>query len=141
MAQYTSNIGLHQWAPSDHFLRTDFNQDFAKIDGAFGQCGTVQSRKKADKSELAALRSQVDEKTSLVIGQYTGNGTALTVTLGFRPAAVFIPIYQRYMAATFRGQAPQLVTLTDDGFTVQLGNDTIVTPNQSGSIYTYLAFR
>jgi hypothetical protein len=42
MAQYTSNIGLHQWEPSDHFLRTDFNQDFAKIDGAFGQCGTVQ---------------------------------------------------------------------------------------------------
>lgn len=42
MAQFTSNIGLHQWEPGDNFLRTDFNQDFAKIDGAFGQCGTVQ---------------------------------------------------------------------------------------------------
>ncbi len=36
MAQFTSNIGLHQWEPGDNFLRTDFNQDFAKIDGAFG---------------------------------------------------------------------------------------------------------
>ena len=141
MPNYTQNYGLHQWEPGDDFLRSDFNQDFAKIDAAVKEVETVAERKKADKSELAALRSQVDEKTSLVIGQYTGNGTALTVTLGFRPAAVFIPIYQRYMAATFRGQAPQLVTLTDDGFTVQLGNDTIVTPNQSGSIYTYLAFR
>ena len=35
MAQYTSNIKLHQWEPSDHFLRTDFNQDFSKIDSAF----------------------------------------------------------------------------------------------------------
>ncbi len=36
MAQYTSNIGLHQWEPTDNFLRADFNQDFAKIDAAFG---------------------------------------------------------------------------------------------------------
>lgn len=36
MAQYTSNIGLHQWEPEDNFLRTEFNQDFAKIDAAFG---------------------------------------------------------------------------------------------------------
>lgn len=35
MAQYTPKIGLHQWEPQDDFLRSDFNQDFAKIDAAF----------------------------------------------------------------------------------------------------------
>lgn len=34
MSSYTSNYQLHQWEPSDNFLRTDFNADFAKIDAA-----------------------------------------------------------------------------------------------------------
>ena len=37
MAGYTPNYGLHQWVPEDDFLRTDFNQDFAKIDAALKQ--------------------------------------------------------------------------------------------------------
>ena len=37
MANYTPNYGLHQWVPEDNFLRTDFNQDFAKIDQALHQ--------------------------------------------------------------------------------------------------------
>ena len=32
MASYTTNYQLHQWVPGDDFLRTDFNEDFAKID-------------------------------------------------------------------------------------------------------------
>ena len=32
MANYTEHYQLHQWEPSDSFLRTDFNQDFARID-------------------------------------------------------------------------------------------------------------
>ena len=32
MANYTEHYQLHQWEPSDNFLRTDFNQDFARID-------------------------------------------------------------------------------------------------------------
>lgn len=34
MANYTPNYGLHQWVPEDNFLRTDFNEDLAKIDAA-----------------------------------------------------------------------------------------------------------
>ena len=34
MATYTPNYGLHQWVPEDQFLRTDFNEDFKKIDTA-----------------------------------------------------------------------------------------------------------
>lgn len=35
MAQ-TEHLGLHQWEAGDNFLRTDFNEDFAKIDAAAG---------------------------------------------------------------------------------------------------------
>ena len=37
MATYTENYQLHQWVPEDDFLRTDFNEDFAKIDAALGE--------------------------------------------------------------------------------------------------------
>ena len=51
MANYTANYGLHQWEPGDSFLRTDFNGDFAKIDGALG---TLKGRVdlKAEESDL-----------------------------------------------------------------------------------------
>ena len=63
MENYPEHYQLHQWESEDSFLRTDFNADFAKIDGA-----------------LAACRHTVK-------GSYTGNGSYLQVELGFRPAA------------------------------------------------------
>lgn len=43
MATYTPNYGLHQWVPEDKFLRTDFNEDFSKIDTALaGQALTLE---------------------------------------------------------------------------------------------------
>ena len=42
MASYTQNYQLHQWEPEDNFLRTDFNQDFSRIDTALnGLAGKV----------------------------------------------------------------------------------------------------
>ena len=38
MANYTEHYQLHQWESEDSFLRTDFNADFAKIDGAIAAC-------------------------------------------------------------------------------------------------------
>ena len=71
MANYTANYGLHQWEPGDYFLRTDFNEDFKKIDQALG---AVQST-----------------KCEVVIGTYTGNGAARrTISLGFTPRAVLV---------------------------------------------------
>ena len=37
MADFTQNYGLHQWEPTDPFLREDFNQDFSTIDTALGR--------------------------------------------------------------------------------------------------------
>lgn len=37
MAEYTPNYGLHQWGSQDRPLRTEFNQDFQKIDTGLGK--------------------------------------------------------------------------------------------------------
>ena len=42
MANYTDNYQLHQWEAGDDFLRTDFNEDFAKIDAAIAGCGNCR---------------------------------------------------------------------------------------------------
>ena len=42
MAGYTNNYQLHQWEAGDDFLREDFNEDFAKIDGAIAMCGNCR---------------------------------------------------------------------------------------------------
>ena len=39
MASYTEHYQLHQWEPEDPFLRTDFNEDFQKIDTAIAERG------------------------------------------------------------------------------------------------------
>ena len=77
MASYTSNYQLHQWVPGDNFLRTDFNEDFAKIDAAIKGVETAANTALAKKSEF-------------ILGTYEGNGTTLPVNLGFKPRLVVI---------------------------------------------------
>ena len=61
MATYTANYGLHQWVPEDNFLRSDFNEDFQKIDA-----GLHAAKSLADQLEA--------EKSGIVTGSYTGDG-------------------------------------------------------------------
>ena len=83
MANYTEHYQLHQWEPTDDFLRTDFNTDFAKIDAALGE--------KAGVEELAEVQALAGSKCRVVIGSYTGNGdSARVITLGFRPKVVAV---------------------------------------------------
>lgn len=41
MATFIPNYGLHQWVPEDKFLRTDFNEDFSKLDIELGRVDGV----------------------------------------------------------------------------------------------------
>ena len=67
MASYTQHYQLHQWEPTDDFLRTDFNTDLEKIDDALG------------------------EKSGIVTGSYTGNDAeSQSISLGFHPQAVLV---------------------------------------------------
>ena len=116
MANYTEHYQLHQWESEDSFLRTDFNADFAKIDGAIAACSHT------------------------VKGSYTGNGSYLTVELGFRPAAVLVSLgYQSYNQPrlSIDGDTAYMV-MTDSGFRVQ--DDRNANMNAEGRAYLYLAF-
>ena len=72
----TTNYKLNQWAAEDQVIRTEFNEDNAKIDEALGKMAT---------------KEDVASKAELVVGNYTGNGaSSRTISLGFRPKAVYV---------------------------------------------------
>ena len=99
-ANYTANYNLCQWEATDQVLRTDFNQDNAKIDAALAdkaEAETVSALQtavaaKAEASALSALENQVSSMgIPKAEGTYTGNGGhQYTVTVGFRPALVIL---------------------------------------------------
>ncbi len=75
MANYTQHYGLHQWEPEDPFLRTDFNEDFQKID--------------------AALEGVAVKTVNVVSGSYIGTGeygeaAPNQLSLPFVPALVIL---------------------------------------------------
>ena len=71
MANYTPNYQLHQWAPEDKFLRTDFNEDLNKIDTALGDSA----------AKTAALEAAVNKRGNCQIyhSSYVGTGTGKTM--------------------------------------------------------------
>ena len=138
MASYTSNYQLHQWVPGDNFLRTDFNEDFAKIDAAIKGVETAANTAlalKADKTELTQACGALDEaKCETLTGSYTGNGAnTRTIDLGCAPRAVFVGEFLAVPGMT----SNYLLSLTASGFQVRdsLGTST----NSSGETYYYLA--
>ena len=107
---HTTNYGLCQWLATDQVLRTDFNQDNAKIDTALKSLSD-QVGQKASQSALNTVISTVNQKaeqedmdnlensvqqisadlTKLTFGSYEGDGAAVRViSLGFTPKAVLV---------------------------------------------------
>ena len=74
MATNTSeHLGLHLWEPTDQVLRTEFNQNWTKIDTAVNAA-----------QETAEAAQSAAEQRPYVIGSYTGNGGTQSITLGFQ---------------------------------------------------------
>ena len=69
MANFTANYGLHQWEPTDPFLREDFNRDFSTIDAALGR---AERSAEANAYNVYNLMLQNDYE-----GKYTGYKKAL----------------------------------------------------------------
>ena len=88
-----------------------------------------------------------------VAGSYTGNGSAVTVTLGFKPSFLVItgristyPVGQdslgSYDAFTAGSILTTIVTLTDTGFIARTTADNVYPQlANSGRTYDYIAFR
>ena len=125
MASYTEHYGLHQWAPEDDFLRTDFNTDFWKIDTALGGIVTT-----------------LTGKTEVAVAAYLGNGEETNrIELGFSPLAVIISNDGQLSGGVMgvRDGKERNITLTETGFVLQKNNTSI--PNLSGVKYCCLVFR
>ena len=102
-SNHTEHFSLNQWQADDQVLRTDFNEDNAKIDSALKDLAAAQAEK-ADQSALDALAAEVAKKAAtaaldalskklasmpcLVTGTYTGDGAeSRLISLGFQPKA------------------------------------------------------
>lgn len=139
MAQYTANYQLHQWVPEDNFLRTDFNQDFARIDAGI----------RAAKAQAEELESS---KCEITCGTYVGDGAASrTITLGFQPKAVHVEAktglrggstYHMYGGLAVQGgglsHTYTALSITSTGF--QVFSQDEARTNTSGEGYRYIAF-
>ena len=128
MATYTSNYGLHQWEPSDNFLRTDFNTDLQKIDTALGDQDT----------SLQDLLNQVNQRVQIMYGSYVGRGGngRVTVTLGIQPQAVIIAV-ENFMLLATQARPNAAVKLTSTGFYTDTEGDSIQA-NTYNSVYHYM---
>lgn len=109
-SNHTKHLELNQWTGDDNFVRTDFNEDNAKIDAAV-----------ATKAELAW-------------GSYRGTTNTpyadwRSINLGYYPQAVFVVMYGGTNSTYLGDCCSQLVTrdcpdadclkLTQTGFQVR----------------------
>ena len=116
-SNHTEHFSLNQWQADDQVLRTDFNEDNAKIDSALKDLAAAQAEK-ADQSALDALAAEVAKKAAtaaqdalskklasmpcLVTGTYTGDGAeSRLISLGFQPKALLVMTDEGYSARPY----------------------------------------
>ena len=109
---HTTNYDLCQWEATDQVLRTDFNQDNAKIDAALAakaEAAALNSltqtvSQKANQTTLNNLTQVVNQKADqsalnaaiaaipkVAVGTYIGDGTQnREISLPFTPKAIYV---------------------------------------------------
>ena len=167
-SNYTENYGLCQWEATDSFVRTEFNQDNARIDAALkdledtkaeqsalnGLSATVSG--KASQSSVSALSSEIALKGRIRAGTYTGDGAASqTISAGFSLKAVLVevedgrrpysPNYAVMGGLAVSGRPIQrddqdLLKLSGSSFIVYSRGEYVGDLNHSGTVYHYVAF-
>ncbi len=86
---HTPNYQLSQWEPDDQFVRTDFNEDNAKIDAAL--LAERSAREAGDAAERSARQSVAATIPKIKVGTYTGDGEeSRIISVGFTPKAVYL---------------------------------------------------
>ena len=119
---HTTNYNLNQWEAADKVLRTEFNEDNAKIDAAL----------KSSADAIGALEGQMAGKGNcqLHYSAYTGNGnTSRTFTFSGPP---------RFLCIMGGGSDYFLLAVQGAPFSVCYGNGTkdYGTPSWSGNSVT-----
>ena len=94
----TSNYQLSQWDPDDRILRTDFNEDNAKIDAALqASADAVSAEASARASAISSLTTKLNKKGNVRVEIQTYEGTGYggeeypcSLTFSARPVLFFI---------------------------------------------------
>lgn len=88
----TEHYDLCQWEATDQVLRTDFNEDNAKVDAALQGAADL-----AQAAQTLAEAAYSPENSPFAVGSYTGDGTAKRkIELGFTPQAVLVLRYDNF---------------------------------------------
>ena len=93
---HTANYDLCQWEATDQVLRTDFNQDNAKIDAALAaqaEAAALNSLTQtvSQKANQSALNAAIATIPKVAYGTYTGDGTQnREISLPFTPKAIYV---------------------------------------------------
>ena len=104
MANYTPNYQLHQWAPEDKFLRTDFNEDLNKIDTALDKLAQAEQ----------LLEGKINE-CRLYTYTYTGTGSyneANPCSLHFPIKPALVVIVGHFAAAIITAGSNHLIAIS-----------------------------
>ena len=133
----SEHLQLHLWEPGDSVLRTEFNENWEKLDGE-----TAQIRE--DFAEV------INGLRKVAVGTYTGNDGTTTVKLGFKPSAVLvfnqrIDVYGGWLTGLALADTPAyenynttaLLKITSNGF--QAIHGTNASMNSSSYKYSYIA--
>ena len=137
----SEHLQLHLWEPGDSVLRTEFNENWEKLDGE-----TAQIRE-----DLAAgLAGVTNGLRKVAAGTYTGNDGTTNIKLGFKPIAVLVfnqrlDVYGGWLTGLALANSPAyelnntttLLKLTSNGF--QAIHGTNASMNSSSYKYSYIA--
>ena len=145
---HTTNYNLNQWEATDKVLRTDFNEDNAKIDAAL--------KASADVAAAAAAAAALCGNCQIETQSYTGTGThgaASPTRITFsKPPLLFIIVSNLYAVAFGSSFLNNCVvaytnsigncTATWSGNTVALSSDSFANTQMNGEnrIYQVIAF-
>lgn len=139
----TKNYQLHSWAATDHFLRTEMNENFTKLDAALN-------------AAVTALNTVLARKAEVVMGTYTpDNAEERFINLGFTPKAVLVVgstgemgyinngtrVIRGGLALPGHALSEGLLEITTNGFKVRNRGISGSLYLNMGEVKYYLAFR
>lgn len=151
----TPNLGLNNWAGSDHPQRADFNSDNQLLDTLAG--GHIKD------GDIHVTAKEKEKWNSPVeFSMYFGtNADSREIKLGYQPTAVFVypqdmpmivtnsgtNIAECYFGAAGGIYGSRGISITSDGFNVrnnyryQNSNNNLVMLNKANTNYIYLAWK
>ena len=138
-SNYTSNYGLCQWEATDQVLRTEFNEDNAKVDAALQE---LLEKNTALNSAITAVTAAAGN-CQMELFTYTGTGTygegkAKKITFTTKPDVYMIVGYNTLLLGLGGNKKPLMIA--EDAISGAFLDETDITWNgNSFSIINYVS--